>query len=441
VSHGDIELVAIGAGPSNLALAVALEELAPDLAEKTVLLERQDTVAWQRGMLLPWARTQVSCLKDLVTLRNPRSEFTFINYLHVSGRLDQFVNLDTLRPYRIEISDYLNWVASSLKRVRIEYGSRCVGIEPVRSAGGEIGGWQVQLAGGTTIHCRDLVIGGGRDPRVPEVFAGLRGPQVVHSSEYCAHPRMHDPSLPQRIVVVGGAQSAVELLWASHQWFPLAECTLITRSIALQSYEHSKFANEIYFPSFVDDFFAASAEARCQMLAAMHRTNYGAADPELLDTLYREIYLGRVTGSDRLRLRTMTDVVAARPDGDQLELTLLDRRTGRSERLSCDQVLLGTGYTSAMPALVRDLADAVGLDEITVDRNYRLAMPWPDDGASVYLQGVNEATHGIADSLLSVLAVRAGEIATDLTDRRVRRRRGRDRDRATFEVRSWAGHG
>jgi L-ornithine N5-oxygenase len=427
-------LVAIGAGPSNLALAVALEELAPDLAERTVLLERQDTVAWQRGMLLPWARTQVSCLKDLVTLRNPRSEFTFINYLHASGRLDQFVNLDTLRPYRIEISDYLSWVAASLKRVRIEYGCRCVGIQPECSAAGD--GWQLSLDDGTTIHCRDLVIGSGRDPRIPEAFAGLASPQVVHSSEYCGYPPQQELSLPQRIVVIGGAQSAVELLWASHLRHPLAECTLITRSIALQSYEHSKFANEIYFPSFVDEFFSAPAHTRRQVLAEMHRTNYGAADPELLDTLYRQIYLERVTGTDRLRLRTMTEVVDAHLDGDRVGLSLIDRRTGRNERLVCDQVLLGTGYTSEMPALVRGLADSLGLAEITVDRNYRLAMPWPEHGASIYLQGVNEATHGIADSLLSVLAVRAGEIAMDLADRRASRRRTRPE-----VVRPSAGHG
>ena len=38
----------------------------------------------------------------------------------------------------------------------------------------------------------------------------------------------------------------------------------------------------------------------------------------------------------------------------------------------------------------------------------------PTVPAGCYLQGVNEATHGIADSLLSVLAARSEEIVTDL---------------------------
>jgi len=62
-----------------------------------------------------------------------------------------------------------------------------------------------------------------------------------------------------------------------------------------------------------------------------------------------------------------------------------------------------------MPRLVHAVAEALGLDAIKVNRSYRMDGPAP-----VYLQGVNEDTHGIADSLLSVLAVRAGEIVADI---------------------------
>jgi L-ornithine N5-oxygenase len=66
-----------------------------------------------------------------------------------------------------------------------------------------------------------------------------------------------------------------------------------------------------------------------------------------------------------------------------------------------------------MPRMIRELADSLGLDHIEVDRNYRLRI----DGEKTlpcYLQGVNEATHGIADSLLSVLATRSSDITHDL---------------------------
>ena len=60
---------------------------------------------------------------------------------------------------------------------------------------------------------------------------------------------------------------------------------------------------------------------------------------------------------------------------------------------------------------------AGGVEEIEVSRAYRMITP-PSVRAGCYLQGVNEDTHGIADSLLSVLAVRAGEIVDDILARR-----------------------
>jgi L-ornithine N5-oxygenase len=70
-----------------------------------------------------------------------------------------------------------------------------------------------------------------------------------------------------------------------------------------------------------------------------------------------------------------------------------------------------------MPALVRELADRVGLADIAVSRHYRVELGDSAWGA-VYLQGVNEQTHGIADSLISVLAHRSQDIVGDLLARR-----------------------
>jgi L-ornithine N5-oxygenase len=66
-----------------------------------------------------------------------------------------------------------------------------------------------------------------------------------------------------------------------------------------------------------------------------------------------------------------------------------------------------------MPALVRRVAAAVGLERIEITRGYRLVVPEPAT-AACYVQGVNEATHGIADSLLSLVASRSAEIVADV---------------------------
>jgi L-ornithine N5-oxygenase len=113
----------------------------------------------------------------------------------------------------------------------------------------------------------------------------------------------------------------------------------------------------------------------------------------------------------------MTEVLSAREADGEVVLELRDRRTGVVETYRCDLVLLGTGYDERMPAMVRSLAEQVGLDQIDVNRRYRVNLG-EETRAGLYLQGFNEATHGISDSLLSVLAQRSHEITTDLLDRR-----------------------
>ncbi|MEV6387719.1 SidA/IucD/PvdA family monooxygenase [Nocardia xishanensis] len=156
---------------------------------------------------------------------------------------------------------------------------------------------------------------------------------------------------------------------------------------------------------------AAASSTKCTS-----PTTPGLAPP-FLDDLYAMLYQQRMLGQERSTVRSMTEVAGARMDGDEVVLELRDRKTGKIEPLRCDVVLLGTGYEQQMPALVRDLAGRLGLDEISVSRRYRLDLGESAWGA-VYLQGVNEQTHGISDTLISVLAHRSQDIVDDILDRR-----------------------
>lgn len=113
------DLVGVGFGPANLALAIALYEVGEtqdcrDL--KAVFLEAKQEFLWHPGLLLEDMSIQVSFLKDLATLRNPCSQFTFLNYLQEKGRLDSFINLQEFFPTRLEINDYFRWAAERFKQ-------------------------------------------------------------------------------------------------------------------------------------------------------------------------------------------------------------------------------------------------------------------------------------------------------------------------------------
>ena len=100
------DLIGIGFGPSNIALAIALDEhRQTGQAKDALFIERQPCFAWHPHMLLDNAHMQISFLKDLVTPRNPKSRFSFLNYLHSKGRLQDFINLQTFFPSRHEFND------------------------------------------------------------------------------------------------------------------------------------------------------------------------------------------------------------------------------------------------------------------------------------------------------------------------------------------------
>jgi L-ornithine N5-oxygenase len=413
----EVELLAIGAGPSNLALAVALEEVASDLAENSLLIEREAAVEWQPGLLLPWVKSQVSFLKDLVTLRNPQSKFSFLNYLYSVGRLDEFVNMASFEPYRVEISDYFQWAAKSLAKTQLRLNCAATSVEPRYDRGGKITGWLTRLSDGGEISSRYLVMGIGREPYVPAVLAQVPVSRLAHSTRYRSVVAGLDREFPYRIAIVGSAQSAAEMYRALQDDLPSSQLNWLMRSIGIGAYEKTKFTNELYYPSVVDDFFAAKPAARQQLLREMYRTNYSGIEPPFVEDLYCETYLDRLSKQTRKRIVTMTDITAAEATDDEVILELSDRMSGLSSELRVDLIFLGTGFAGEMPALIRRLGDALSLSHIQVSRQYRLVIDTPST-AACYLQGVNEATHGIADTLLSVIACRAGEIVTDILGHR-----------------------
>lgn len=104
-----MDLVCVGLGPAALGIGVALQDAcetstAPlKYRPKVAFIERQASFAWHQGMQLPGAKMQISFIKDLATQRNPRSRFTFLNYLWTKGRLKQYSNLSTFGPLESSI--------------------------------------------------------------------------------------------------------------------------------------------------------------------------------------------------------------------------------------------------------------------------------------------------------------------------------------------------
>ncbi|MGV7963194.1 SidA/IucD/PvdA family monooxygenase [Photorhabdus tasmaniensis] len=410
-----VDLLMIGCGPSNLAIGIAIEEcITPHNITSSLILEKDTTVCWHRGMLFPEAQSQVSFLKDLVTQRDPTSKFSFLNFLHKTKRLESFINLQTFNPYRKEISDYLQWVANDLKKTKIVYNSKVMAISPEISDGGKISSWLITVENGTAYRANRLIFGAGRDLNIPIMFEHIPKNKMIHSANFLTSIENMDKSRVKNIAIIGGAQSSAEMYQVCIEYFPEASVSMIMRSIGLVNYEGSQFTNTLFQNSYIDTYFNCENEAREKTLAAMHTTNYSGVAPSTLSGLYRFHYLQEMRGDNRVSMLTQCDILHAVDDGESVLITWRDNKTKRIQSAQFDVVFIGTGYKNNTPKLFKELSHCLNIEKIRVNRQYRVMLPCTD-GVSLHLQGVNEKTHGIADSLLSVLAFRSKEIMDDIT--------------------------
>ncbi|HEV2844773.1 MAG TPA: SidA/IucD/PvdA family monooxygenase, partial [Thermoanaerobaculia bacterium] len=321
---GIYDVLGIGFGPANLALAVALEEEAenPEGRDlRRLFLESKPNPVWHPGMLIEDSLIQISVLKDLATIRNPRSRYTFLNYLQAKGRLFEFLNLRDLFPTRIEFNDYLGWVAGELKD-SVCYGCEVVAMEPVREDG-EVPLVRVvardEAAGETRSYlARNIVLATGGVPCLPEGVRLQPGGRAFHSNESMLRLKRDfpDTEAPYRFVVVGSGQSAAELFYYLMTKYRNADVTATIRRYAYKPVDDSDFTNEIFFPKMVDFLYELPEEKRRMVLDQCRDVNYAVVDLSLIRRIYKCLYQEKVLGRDRVRIRSFMEMEELMDTGD-----------------------------------------------------------------------------------------------------------------------------
>ncbi|MBE2997583.1 lysine N(6)-hydroxylase/L-ornithine N(5)-oxygenase family protein [Nocardiopsis sp. HNM0947] len=418
------DLVGVGFGPSNLGLAIALHErraqgTAPQLS--AVFLEKQDTFGWHQGMLIEDATMQVSFLKDLVTTRNPSSDFSFLSFLQHVDRLHDFINHKTLFPLRQEFHDYMSWCAGRVQD-QVRYGQEVVEVLPVHS-GERVTHLDVvsrDAAGERTVlRARNVVFGPGLRPRMPE---GVEQSARIWHNEYLL-TRLNELSPkddPRSFVVVGAGQSAAEAADHLHQRFPRAQVHAVLSRYGYSPSDDSPFANRIFDPEAVDAFHSAPEDVKRKLMGYHGNTNYSVVDPDLIGELYRRHYMEKVHGNQRLHLHNTSRVAGLTESPEGVAVVVEDLVTGKQTPLPAHYVVFATGYDPAdarplLGGLAESLATARD-GRPAVDRDYRVVT---DDTLTcgLYLQGGTEHTHGVSASLLSNIATRVAEIVDSVATR------------------------
>jgi L-ornithine N5-oxygenase len=184
--------------------------------------------------------------------------------------------------------------------------------------------------------------------------------------------------------------------------------------------DDSPYANRIFDPSAVDDFYGADETVRRRLLDYHRSANYSAVDPRLIDDLYSREYAERVDGNRRLFVHNASEVAGAQECSDGVRLTISHLGTHSQQTLDCDAVVYAIGYAPVdIRGILNELAGCYEFDSArrpAVTRDYRLVARSKAPG-DIYLNGSVEHTHGLASSLLSNVAVRAGEIIAAIVQR------------------------
>ncbi|MFF5143737.1 lysine N(6)-hydroxylase/L-ornithine N(5)-oxygenase family protein [Streptomyces sp. NPDC013157] len=394
------DFVGIGLGPFNLGLACLTEPIAE---LDGVFLDSKPDFEWHAGMFLDGAHLQTPFMSDLVTLADPTSPYSFLNYLKEKGRLYPFYIRENFYPLRVEYDDYCRWAAHRLTNVR--FGTT---VTQVRY---EDDVYVVTTAAGETYRARHLVLGTGTPPHIPEACRGLGG-DFIHNSRYLRHKQ--ELQSKESITLVGSGQSAAEIYQDLLGEIDVHGYRLnwVTRSPRFFPLEYTKLTLEMTSPEYVD-YYHALPEATRYRLTAEQKGLFKGIDGDLINEIFDLLYQKNLGGPVPTRLLTNSSLRAAAYDNGTYTLKLRQEEQGKDYEIETQGLVLATGYRYAEPEFLRPVRDRLRYDthgNFDVARNYAIDVT----GRGVFLQNAGVHTHSITSPDLGMGPYRNAYIIREL---------------------------
>ncbi|MDQ0990311.1 lysine N(6)-hydroxylase/L-ornithine N(5)-oxygenase family protein [Streptomyces sp. V3I7] len=416
------DLTGIGIGPFNLSLAA----LAQPLTQlDTVFYEQRPRFDWHPGLLIEGTTLQVPFLADLVTLADPTSNWTFLQYLRTRDRLYPFYFAERFHIHRAEYDAYCRWVSENLPGLHFSHQVDAVRWNPQRALF-EVDFTQLDADGeaealGRT-YTRNIVLGIGSTPHIPsplKPLADAPGVPVLHAADYLDH---RDALLAAgHVTVVGSGQSGAEIFLDLLRHRPTGRERLhwIGRTEAFAPMEYSKLGLEHFTPDYTRYFHALTEPVRDQLVARQGQLHKGI-DAGTLAAIHDELYRRTLDGGwpDAVLTPGVQVRTAGRMATTKIELHLEHTQQHTRTRLTTDAVVLATGYherpldqllAGLDPYLRRDSSERPRVDE-----HHRLVLD-PTITGTAFVQNAELHTHGVGTPDLGLAAHRSATILNTLT--------------------------
>ncbi|MGG7570928.1 lysine N(6)-hydroxylase/L-ornithine N(5)-oxygenase family protein [Streptomyces sirii] len=408
------DLVGVGIGPFNLSLA-ALADGAPGF--RSLFLDAKPAFSWHPGLLMEGTTLQVPFLADLVTMADPTSPWSYLNYLRAHDRMFKFFFSERFHIPRREYDHYCRWVAERLPSCRFD--AAVTALEWDETADAFAVTHRSAAGAQTRVLARQVVLGVGTDPVVPEPLRPLltdaHAGRVLHSADYRTHRTRLAAADDVTVVGAGqsGAEVALDLLRnqdGEGNGGPYVRW--LARTTAFAPMEYSKIGLEHFTPDYIR-YFRGLPEATRERLTAEQWQLYKGVSEETLGEIYDEMYERTIGGGEpRAALHPAVEVVAAEADGDGYRLACRSRQQDELFEVRTSAVVCATGYTASRPAFLETMADLVDWDDkgrYQVDGDYRVALD-PRVSGSLYVQNAEMHTHGVGAPDLTLGAWRAATI-------------------------------
>lgn len=446
-----LDLLGIGLGPFNLSLAALLDKT--DVNAK--FFEQKAGFNWHKGMILPHTTLQVPFMADLVTLIDPTSPHSFLNYLHTQHRLLKFYFLEDFKIYRKEYNHYCQWVAGQLDSlvfdaqvIEVAFNQDCDESSNAKEHNGFVVTVQEQ-GEQKTYYAKNLVIGTGTQPTLPTALQKLanQAPErCMHTAHFANNfdleaikaksSKQNDNKSDDRltkIVVLGSGQSSAEVyrelfdqqLDSNDE--PKFQLDWITRSSGFFPMEYSPLGLEHFSPAYTDYFYQLDGATKAKVAPKQDLLYKGMGFDTIRD-IYHKLY-ERSIGNQAPYTTLLSNcaVIEATFDDtlfdDTVKLTFEQCEQQQIFTADYDCLIAGTGYRHALPTCLNPLLPSIDYDEFgqpKIDRHYALMYQNRDNNrGKVFVQNQEIHTHGVGTPDLGLGAYRAGQIINQLIGKAV----------------------
>lgn len=406
MSNQPYDFIAIGLGPFNLSLACLSEPL-EDV--KSLFLEQRSQFDWHPGMMLEGVTLQTPFMSDLVTLADPTSKYSFLNYAKLNNRLYPFYIRESFFLLRKEYNLYCQWVCSQLSNVSFEQSvtkvefcqqSECYTVT-CKTPNGE-----------QHYVTRHLVLGTGPAPYIPDCAGQSNSNNVLHSSDFCH--RLDELKAAKRVTVVGAGQSAAEIYHTLlQQAVPQGlQLDWIARSPRYFPLEYTKLTLEMTSPEYVDYFYNLKTEQR-DWLNQNQKNLFKGINGDLINDIFDTLYAQSLDGPISTTFKTNSKLTNTRKSAGRLVTEFYHHELNEAFEIKTDYLICATGFKYKRPAFLNPIAQQLPEDEqgrYLVSREYAI----DSEQKRIFVQNAEQHTHGFVTPDLGMACYRNSIILREI---------------------------